>query len=170
MSWLAVDCRVERVIMAALVTLRIEWSNNLWERSAVIPNVPLVNDVSTGVVENPPEEYFCLSQSFLWFCSDTFLVCLAEVCLVTNFPWRELSKNWEGDGNREVVWSEGSMGVPRFIGEEMNADQGHVMQKCLALGEGAGAWARQDSQRPTANCWQPHKWLLSPVLANQKEW
>ena len=44
----------------------------------------------------------------------------------------------EGNGYKEVVHSNGGMGGPRHIREEMAADQGYVRRRGLALGREAG--------------------------------
>ena len=50
--------RVERVVSAALISLRDEGSHNFRERAAIISDITTGDVVSSGIVENLPEDFF----------------------------------------------------------------------------------------------------------------
>ena len=52
------DGRVERVINAALVSLRDEGSHNFGEKDEIVPNITAGGIVSSSVAEDTPEDFF----------------------------------------------------------------------------------------------------------------
>ena len=146
------DSRVEKVIGAALISLRDEGSHNIWERAAVIRHITTGDVVSSGVAEDIPEDLFpsraggwqrCFSESPLWLWCESLPVSIAEVCVGTSiaevcvgtsFPRWGRGMTREGDCYGEMVRSKGGKGGPCHIEKEIPAQKGDVWRGGLDLG------------------------------------
>ena len=52
------DCRVEKVVSAVLISLQDEGSHNFRESAAIIPDITTGDVVSSGIAEKLSEDFF----------------------------------------------------------------------------------------------------------------